>query len=139
MSLVEDSIEDNQFDMGAARSAAYVRAYKRSRAVLASNALTSAAATFTYGTKTGLDSTTADSLKKNISVYPNPFRDVLTVTAEERSTVHFYDMSGKMVGSHALVKGTNVLNPAALKPGVYLYQVKNTSGTVIASGKVIKK
>ena len=82
---------------------------------------------------------TADSLKKNISVYPNPFRDVLTVTAEERSTVHFYDMSGKMVGSHALVKGTNVLSPAALKPGVYLYQVKNTSGTVIASGKVIKK
>ena len=44
-----------------------------------------------------------------------------------------------MVGSHALVKGTNVLSPAALKPGVYLYQVKNTSGTVIASGKVIKK
>ena len=82
---------------------------------------------------------TADPLKKNISVYPNPFRDVLTVTAEERSTVHFYDMSGKMVGSHALVKGTNVLSPAALKPGVYLYQVKNTSGTVIASGKVIKK
>ena len=82
---------------------------------------------------------TADPLKKNITVYPNPFREILTVTSEDKATVHFYDMSGKMVGSHALVKGTNALNPAALKPGVYLYQVKNTSGNVMASGKVIKK
>jgi hypothetical protein len=82
---------------------------------------------------------TADPLKKNISVYPNPFREILTVTSEDKATVHFYDMSGKMVGSHALVKGTNVLSPAALKPGVYVYKVKNTSGNVMASGKVIKK
>lgn len=58
--ITKTMIEDNQFDMAAARAAAYVRAYKRSRAVLASSALTSAAATFTYGAKTGLDSTTAD-------------------------------------------------------------------------------
>ena len=82
---------------------------------------------------------TADPLRKNISVYPNPFREILTFTSEDKATVHFYDMSGKMVGSHALVKGTNALNPAALKPGIYLYQVKNTSGNVMASGKVIKK
>ena len=82
---------------------------------------------------------TADPLRKNISVYPNLFREILTFTSEDKATVHFYDMTGKMVGSHALVKGTNVLNPAALKPGVYLYQVKNTSGIVMASGKVIKK
>src|SRR5690606_21137381 len=48
---------------------------------------------------------------------PNPFSEVLTVTSEDKATVHFYDMSRKMVGSHALVKGSNVLNPAALKPG----------------------
>lgn len=58
--ITKTMIEDNQFDMAAARAAAYVRAYKRSRAVFASSALTSAAATFTYGEKTGLDSTTAD-------------------------------------------------------------------------------
>lgn len=39
-----------------------MRAYKRSRAEFASAALTSAAKTFTYGSKTGLDSTTADGL-----------------------------------------------------------------------------
>ncbi|MBD8018771.1 T9SS type A sorting domain-containing protein [Kaistella pullorum] len=82
---------------------------------------------------------TADPVKKNISVYPNPFREVLTITAEDKATVQFYDMTGKMVGSHALVKGTNMLSPAAVKPGVYLYQVKNNSGNVMASGKVIKK
>ena len=82
---------------------------------------------------------TADPLKKNISVYPNPFREALTVTAEDKATVHLYDMSGKMVGSHALVKGTNVLNPAALKPGVYIYQIKNTNDEILSSGKIIKK
>lgn len=54
--------EDLQFDIVATKAAAYVRAYKRSRAEFASAALTSAAKTFTYGTKTGLDSTTADGL-----------------------------------------------------------------------------
>lgn len=54
--------EDLQFDIVATKAAAYVRAYKRSRAELASNALTSAAKTFTYGSKAGLDSTTADGL-----------------------------------------------------------------------------
>lgn len=54
--------EDLQFDIVATKAAAYVRAYKRSRAEFASNALTSAAKTFTYGSKTGLDSTTADGL-----------------------------------------------------------------------------
>lgn len=54
--------EDLQFDIVATKAAAYVRAYKRSRAEFASAALTSAAKTFAYGTKTGLDSTTADGL-----------------------------------------------------------------------------
>ena len=54
--------EDLQFDIVGTKAAAYVRAYKRSRAEFASAALTSAAKTFTYGTKTGLDSTTADGL-----------------------------------------------------------------------------
>ena len=54
--------EDLQLDIVATKAAAYVRAYKRSRAEFASAALTSAAKTFTYGSKTGLDSTTADGL-----------------------------------------------------------------------------
>lgn len=54
--------EDLQFDIVATKAAAYVRSYKRSRAEFASAALTSAAKTFTYGSKTGLDSTTADGL-----------------------------------------------------------------------------
>lgn len=54
--------EDLQFDIAATKAAANVRSYKRSRAEFGSNALTSAAKTFTYGSKTELDSTTADGL-----------------------------------------------------------------------------
>ena len=82
---------------------------------------------------------TADPLNRTLSVYPNPFTEILTISSEDKGSIIFYDMTGKMVGSHALVKGTNALNPAALKPGVYVYKVKNTSGNVMASGKVIKK
>lgn len=82
---------------------------------------------------------TSESLTKNISVYPNPFTDILTVTSEDKAVINFYDMSGRMVTNHGLVKGTNVLNPSELKPGVYLYQIKNNSGKVMATGKVIKK
>ena len=54
--------EDLQIDVAAMRAAAFVRAYKRSRAAFASAAMTSAATTFDYGKKKGLDSTTADGL-----------------------------------------------------------------------------
>lgn len=82
---------------------------------------------------------TSESLKNKIQIYPNPFREILSVISEEKAFVNFYDLSGKIVESHVLVKGTNVLNPSALKPGIYIYQAKNNFGEVIASGKVIKK
>ena len=82
---------------------------------------------------------TADPLNRTLSVYPNPFTEILTISSEDKGSIIFYDMSGKMVDGHHLVKGKNVLNPSALKSGVYLYKVKNSAGTVTASGKVMKK
>ena len=52
--------EDNMFDPMAQASKAYVRAYKRTRAEIASIALTSEGATYDYGGHTSFDRTTGD-------------------------------------------------------------------------------
>lgn len=54
--------EDLQTDIVGTKAAAFVRAYKRSRAAFANAALTSGAKTFSYGSKTGLDCAVADGL-----------------------------------------------------------------------------
>jgi hypothetical protein len=62
--LTAEMAEDSQVDMMKAKAANFVKAYKRSRAQYASDALTAQAATFNYGTATagqGLDATGADN------------------------------------------------------------------------------
>ena len=80
-----------------------------------------------------------DFSKSKVSVYPNPFNENLNISTENGGVVHFYDLSGKLVSTSILMKGTNSLNKSSLAKGVYIYQIKNTSGEVVSSGKVIKK
>lgn len=58
--LTAEMAEDSAVDMMKAKASNFVRSYKRSRAQYASNALTAQAATFTFGSKAGLDATTGD-------------------------------------------------------------------------------
>ena len=81
----------------------------------------------------------SDFSKSKVSVYPNPFNENLNISTENGGLVHFYDLSGKLVSTSVLMKGTNSLNKSSLAKGVYIYQIKNTNGEVVSSGKVIKK
>lgn len=58
--LTAEMAEDSAVDLMKAKAVNFVNSYKRSRAQYASNALTSQAATFTFGKKSGLDSSTGD-------------------------------------------------------------------------------
>ena len=80
-----------------------------------------------------------DFSKSKVSVYPNPFNENLNISTENAGVVNFYDLSGKLVSTSVLMKGTNSLNKSSLAKGVYIYQIKNTNGEVVSSGKVIKK
>ncbi len=82
---------------------------------------------------------TVESFHSKLSVYPNPFYDVLSIMAEEKGWVEFFDLSGKMTGRHRLEKGENRSNKDALNPGIYVYRITNDSGMKVASGKIIKK
>ena len=80
-----------------------------------------------------------DFSKSKVSVYPNPFNENLNISTQESGVVNFYDLSGKLVSTSVLMKGMNSLNKSSLAKGVYIYQIKNTRGEVVSSGKVIKK
>ena len=80
-----------------------------------------------------------DFSKSKLSIYPNPFNDYLNILTDNGGIINFYDLAGKLVSTSVLAKGTNSLNKSSLAKGVYIYQIKNASGEVVSSGKVIKK
>ena len=81
----------------------------------------------------------SDFSKSKVLIYPNPFNENLNISTENGGVVNFYDLSGKLVSTSVLMKGTNSLNKSSLAKGVYIYQIKNANGELVSSGKVIKK
>ena len=78
----------------------------------------------------------ADTKKDNISVYPNPFTDVLNISdAQNVKSVTVYDMSGRQVKT--LAPSAN-LNLSQLKEGVYIVNLQMKDGKT-QSFKIIKK
>ncbi len=82
---------------------------------------------------------TSNLSKSKVSVYPNPFSENLNISTQENATIYFYDLSGKLIFTEFLMKGNNLLNKSSLQKGIYLYQIKGKDGSVVSSGKVIKK
>lgn len=76
--LTAEMAEDSAVDMMKAKARNFVNSYKRSRAQYASNALTSQAATFSFGTATGLDSTTGDGKALFATDHPGKKEGVAT-------------------------------------------------------------
>ena len=63
----------------------------------------------------------------NISIYPNPATDFVTVEAEDLQSVMLTDINGKTLSSHA-AKGNSVrLDVSGLRAGVYLISAKTRS------------
>jgi PKD repeat protein len=59
------------------------------------------------------------------TIFPNPFKDVLSVEATSSSELVVFELSGKLVLKSKLNAGRNEINTSELKAGVYLIQAKN--------------
>ena len=81
---------------------------------------------------------TSESTARNEAVYPNPFREAITVVAENGGIFYLYDQSGKLVAAERLIKGRNLIEKQYLPAGVYLYQLHSDSGEQTSSGRLIK-
>ncbi len=76
--------------------------------------------------------------KAQVKVYPNPVVDVLNIEADSKvSTVQVFDLTGKVVSSHALNAVKNQVNLSKLTPGVYVVNIQTEKG--IQSVKIVKK
>lgn len=71
--------------------------------------------------------------KGEVSIYPNPATDVITVTNEGVESVAVYSLAGSLVASSE----SNVVNVANLVNGIYVVKANTEAGVV--TGQIIKK
>jgi hypothetical protein len=86
-----------------------------------------------------------DTREKNISIFPNPFQSLISVSlfniSDENITVNIYDMYGKLVekSTYRISNGFNnmiSLDMGDLPTGVYYLEVKATN--YVKSTKIVK-
>lgn len=71
--------------------------------------------------------------KGQVSIYPNPATDVITVTNEGVKSVAVYSLAGSLVASSE----SNVVNVANLVNGIYVVKANTEAGVI--TGQIIKK
>ena len=64
---------------------------------------------------------------REISVYPNPVVDQLSVSSPGDSRVVIYNHLGQQVGAYRLTEGANVLYMAEMESGLYLMKFEDGS------------
>ena len=72
-------------------------------------------------------------------IFPNPFKDFVSVEATTSSELVITDLSGAIVLKTKLSEGKNEINTSSLKPGMYLIQVSSSNGGEnVWRGKFVK-
>jgi hypothetical protein len=96
-------------------------------------------------TTTVLSVNTPDKELLNVSVYPNPTTDLLTVdvasTSLSRLVLEITDLQGKIITSsqYAGISNKIGINTADYAVGTYLLLLKNESGKLLGNYKIIKQ
>lgn len=73
-----------------------------------------------------------------LEVYPNPAQNVVYLNTNVRQplTWQLYSMNGTKALMTETVAGKTEVNVSALATGVYIYQVKNSEGVIVQTGKL---
>jgi len=85
------------------------------------------------------------SIKKNLTIYPNPVSDILTivlpVSISGKYSLEIIDLQGKIVyslnGSENVLRSIQINDISFFTAGIYMVKVSN--GTSIFTGKIIKR
>lgn len=89
----------------------------------------------TLAFRTGLNE--ENQLAQSLKVYPNPAKDVLNISIDTKETVmmNIFDITGKLVETVNVENGNAQVDVRNYNNGVYLYQLNNTEGKSIKTGK----
>ena len=79
-----------------------------------------------------------DNTTSQISIYPNPATDFVSINTNLQSNVEIYSTSGQLVLNANLISGVNKLNISSLQSGVYVVKVNSSNGDTFTS-KLIRK
>jgi hypothetical protein len=93
-------------------------------------------ASVTLAFNTGLSA--VELAANSVKVYPNPASDVVNFSIDynKASAVNVMDITGKLVATTSFNLGSAQLDARSLNAGVYLYQIVDTDGVVVKTGKV---
>lgn len=74
-----------------------------------------------------------DSIKLKITLYPNPFANVINITSTQDTevvgqTLTLYDASGKLYVSQIIESKTTTINASTLAPGMYILKIEGKMG-----------
>ncbi len=75
------------------------------------------------------------SIENGISVYPNPVKDILNISASYPVEVNILSVDGRLL---KVVRNSKKVDMSYLSPGLYLLQVKDGSGKLLKAGKITK-
>ncbi len=85
--------------------------------------------------------TNENAVRSNISVYPNPVKDFLTVDFNteklDNSSFQLFDVSGKVVYQGNLKNAKNQISASSLSVGMYILRITN-AGKLVKTFKIIK-
>lgn len=95
--------------------------------------------TFSFS-PTGINEVKADQAA--VSFFPNPGNGVYTLKSDKSlagCTLKVYSTTGQKVYNAPLVAGQNQIDLDGAAKGVYFYNILNTEGAFVASGKLVKQ
>lgn len=78
----------------------------------------------------------------DVSMYPNPGNGIYTIKSNKSlagCTLKIYSTTGQKVYNAPLIAGQNHIDLDGAAKGVYFYNIINTAGAFVASGKVVKQ
>ena len=78
----------------------------------------------------------ASVISENVTIYPNPFSNELTITTrEDIASIVMFSLDGKVMNS---LKTADKINTANLSKGMYVLKITLSSGAIITK-KILKK
>lgn len=78
-----------------------------------------------------LGTSEAKSIKKDLTVYPNPTNGPISITTEKAGEAKIYSLEGKTLKTVQTQKGNNEISISELPKGVYIIKTATESAKVI--------
>ena len=82
-----------------------------------------------------------DHVKPNLDVtlYPNPFNEILNIDVSSNSKIVIIDLQGKNIVEKEIDKGISQLDLSSIRAGVYILKIEDRSNNTITYKKIVRK